>query len=328
VRVGFAAIRGVPQHLPARKLSAEAEALKNSPMRVVPIFDTNIFGDVHRGRISPQDWKFLLRHRPGRGCPLSSVTAFELLAGVDACRPEDFPDVRDRVSTAFKLSNGRILDEPRRLICKEILRISAPEDMPAFSTVVSRYMDVIRRAKSHRDLVDGRVRYKGLRARVIDTSVLTLVMSGPKETWIGIVEQSATEKYPAWRELFEKSGRRLPIEMRNDLEPRSAWADFAPGIVDGLIRRLGGSPTPDLISELCTRLDAVCEFSLFIAREFLLRNYSVTKHQSDIFDQFQLHHLALDRFVIVTHDPDLTKRTRLSSQVDRIMTFDEFLRTL
>ena len=76
------------------------------------------------------------------------------------------------------------------------------------------------------------------------------------------------------------------------------------------------------------RLDAVLEFTIFICREFLLNNYALEKHQSDVFDQFQLQYLAFQRFVIVTADPDLSKRTQESSQAPRIMTFQQFLGTI
>jgi len=65
-----------------------------------------------------------------------------------------------------------------------------------------------------------------------------------------------------------------------------------------------------------------------VAREFLLTNYSLEKHQSDVFDQFQLQYLAMDRFIIVSGDSELSARTKLSPQAARIMSFDQFLRTL
>jgi hypothetical protein len=76
------------------------------------------------------------------------------------------------------------------------------------------------------------------------------------------------------------------------------------------------------------KLDASLEFANFVLREFLTSNYSVEKHASDVYDQFQLRYLAVDRFIIVTDDSDLTKRTVRSSQADRILTFEQFLRTL
>jgi hypothetical protein len=155
-------------------------------------------------------------------------------------------------------------------------------------------------------------------------------MDGPKKAWVRAVEQVADETYPAWRELYEQTHRRrrLPPEKRKELEPRSAWQAKRPTFIKGLLEWLGASSGPEIVTELSTRLDAVIEFGFFVTREFLLRNYSLEKHESDIFDQFQLQHLAMDRFVIVTHDPDLSIRTRQSPQANRIMSFDEFLRTV
>jgi hypothetical protein len=70
------------------------------------------------------------------------------------------------------------------------------------------------------------------------------------------------------------------------------------------------------------------EFTIFVAREFLTRNYSLEKHESDVYDQFQLHYLAIDRFVIVSGDSDLSKRASRSCQAERIMSFGKFLESL
>ena len=51
-------------------------------------------------------------------------------------------------------------------------------------------------------------------------------------------------------------------------------------------------------------------------------------NDSDVFDQFQLHHLALDGYVIVTHDKKMSERTATSPQASRIMSFEDFLRSL
>jgi hypothetical protein len=116
--------------------------------------------------------------------------------------------------------------------------------------------------------------------------------------------------------------------IRGD-HPLRAIRDMVDEALSQLSRRFEGATTdPVLVAQLSTRLDAVFDFTIFVAREFLLRNYSLEKHQSDIFDQFQLQYPAVDRFVIVTADPDLSTRTRKSPQAARIMSFDQFLRTL
>ena len=151
-------------------------------MKLTPIFDTNIFADVQRGLISRQaDWSTLLRHRPNRGWPLSSVTALELLAGLDAGKAEGFLDVKQRIARAYNLSNGRVLEDPRVLLCKRILRIPFPDDQLApAAQLISRYMDVIRVCQL---LDQARARAFTTRARRPVERVLTRHLSWPK-SWL------------------------------------------------------------------------------------------------------------------------------------------------
>ena len=136
------------------------------------------------------------------------------------------------------------------------------------------------------------------------------------------LEEIATAKNPAWRELFRKQGRRFPSEMRRELEPLSAWETEGRAFIEHLHRDLlDTKPEPPLGDVMMNKFSAVLEFSPFVLRAFLTGNYSIEKHSSDVFDQFQLRYLAMDRFVIVTGDPDLSKRTARSLQADRIMTF-------
>lgn len=316
--------------LTARPFRLEKHQYPEDPdtLKTIPIFDTNIFGDVQRRLISPEQWKQILHHRRGRGWPLSSVTALELLVGIDAARPEDFPDVRQRISTAYNLSNGRVLEDPRYMMCRDLLNIPAPEiTLPSFSETVELYMDVTRRATSLNQLMTG-VPYKGGKRKLDTTRVLGELMAGPKKTWAATTEQIADEKYPQWRELFGRTGKRLPPELRRELKQRSAWEPQRPTFVKALLEWLNAPTSPQAIAELSTRLDAALDFTIFVVREFLLTSYSLTQHDSDVFDFFQLQHLAFDKYVIVSSDPDLVKRTRDSPQASRILTFDQFLETL
>lgn len=304
-------------------------AIANDTVRWSPIFDTNVFGDVQRGLISPTDWRFILRRRPSRGWPLSNVTALELLTGVDAA-PQHFLDVRKRITLAYDLSKGRVLEDPRVLLCREILRKPFPAHLsPPVGRLASRYMDLVRRAKSLDELLRGGVRFKGGRRGFKTTAVLSELMAGPKEQWVRVVEGMAAEKYSEWRQLLQETGKRLPPGMRKEVESQlSSQAQrttFAKGLLDWLDVR---TPSPELIAEITGRLDAVLDFTIFVTREFLLRNYSPEKHESDVYDQFQLQYLAMDRFVIVSGDSDLSKRTARSTQAHRIMSFQKFLEGL
>jgi len=293
-------------------------------MQLIPIFDTNIFGDLQRGSISQDAWKLVRQKAPGHGWPLSSATALELLAAVDAAPAAAFLDVKQRIAAAYSMCRGRILEDPRMLLCKEILRIPFPADQIApAGRVIEREMDVVRRANSQEQLLGG-IPFKWRHVKMNNTSAITQVMAGPKRDWKSAVETMADEYYPPWREHFKDTGKRIPSEMKRELKPRSKWQPQGPAFIKNLIQWLHASETPGLVDELCKRFDAVLEFTIFITREFLIGNYSLEGHDSDVFDMFQLQYLAMDRFVIVTNDPDLVHRTQHSHQASRIMSFDQF----
>ena len=200
--------------------------------------------------------------------------------------------------------------------------------LPKFTPTLRKYLDVARRANSLQELVSSGVPYRGRRARIDGTSILTEVMAGPKRDWIKAVEQMADEVYPDWRDHFQATGKRLPPNVAQNLQKSSAWLALRPTYVKALLAWLGATDETSLVDELSARVDAVLEFVTFVTQEFLLRNYNLKKNQSDVFDEFQLLHLALDRFVIVSADRDLLTRTRRSHQASRIMTFAQFLQTL
>src|SRR5712691_7332056 len=106
---------------------------------VTPIFDTNIFGHLQDGSISQDRWRRLLKHRPRYGWPLSNVTALEVLSGLHDIPEERFPSLRSQIDFAFKLSRGRILEDPKFLLCTELLRTQFPTNLvPPFAKRVTR----------------------------------------------------------------------------------------------------------------------------------------------------------------------------------------------
>jgi len=306
-------------------------------LRAIPIFDTNIYGHVQDGSIPQAEWRFLLRHRPGHGWPLSTVSALELLAGVHAVPSERFHRHRDQIELACNLSKGRIHEEPRFLLCKEVLRVPFPTQLPRLPTkLLADYMTVARRSSSREEILARNVLVKGLLTRGggqagragFNPSVINELVSGPKRAWQAEVHRIASEIYPNWQEHFQETGRRLPEEMRKKLESRSAWDAERTKFSESVLRWLGATVEPESVTEIATRLDAVLEFTIYVTREFLIRNYKLEKHESDVYDQFQLHHLSMDRFVIVTEDKDFRTRVSHSSQMERILSFDQFLKSL
>ena len=252
-------------------------------VRLIPIFDTNIFGDLQRGSISQDAWKRVRKKAPGHGWPLSSVTALELLAAVDAAPAAGFLDVKQRISAAYSMCRGRILEDPRMLLCKEILRIPFPADQITPPVrAIEREMDVVRRGNSQEQLLKG-IPFKWRHVKMNKTSAITQVMAGPKRDWKAAVEKMADEYYPAWREHLKSTGKRIPPEKKKELKPKSTWQPQRTEFIKSLIQWLHASESPVLVGELCKRFDAVLEFTIFISREFLIGNYSLEQHDSDGF---------------------------------------------
>jgi len=301
-----------------------------APQRPIPIFDTNIFGHVQSGKIPQSDWKRLLRHRPGIGWPLSLVTALELQVDLAHVEEKNFAEFRERIDIAFRLANGQILEDPKFLICKDVLRVPFPADLvPPSAAVLSMYMNVIRRARSLEELLTGTVKPKrdlptGLRAG----DAPMVIVEGVKNEWINRVAKTADAVYPKWRTCFDQTGWRLPSAMRKNLKYREAFEARAMELTSGLLDWLGAEQKPEVVAEVKPRLDAVVRFTAFVVAEFLEGKYSAEKHASDVFDQFQLHYLALDGTVIVTNDKGMRARTAESPQSSRIMSFEDFLRSL
>ena len=297
---------------------------------MIPIFDTNIFGQVQSGIISERDWKRLLQHRPGIGWPLSQVTALELLVDLDSVTEESFAQFRGRIERAFRLANGQVLEDPKFLICRDLIGIPPPPHVvPPSAAVLSMHMQVIRRARSLHELLAGKVKAKaGQPAGLRGTTAPKQIVEGVKKQWVGSVERVADGLYPDWRNHFAETGRRLPDRMRKAINYKLALDAESRAFTGELLDWFGVEKTSQVVSVLRPRLDAVVRFTAFVVSEFLKQNYSLEKHASDIFDQFQLHYLALDGFIIVSNDCDLWKRTVKSPQASRIMSFDAFLQSL
>lgn len=303
-------------------------------MRLTPIFDTNIFGHVQDGSIPTKDWRFLLAHRPGHGWPLSSVTALELLAGVHKVPSERFSQHREQVELACNLSKGRIHEEPRFLICKEVLKV--PFSLPRLPPeLLADYMTVVRRAGSREEILANRVRVKGLHKGKghsglagFETSVFEELLDGPKREWLKRSENFADEVYPRWREHFQETGKRLPDEMCEGIASRLVSDVERAEYCKSFLRWMGAPVETESVADIAKRLDAALEYTAFVAREHLTRNYNLEKNKSDVYDQFQLHYLAMDRFIIVSEDRNLRSRTARSSQAKRIVSFHEFLKSL
>lgn len=265
------------------------------------------------------------------------VSALELLAGVDNALSEKFPEAKLQIEFAFQLSKGRLLEDPIFLLCKEVLRVPFPAKLGRpHPEVIADYMDVVCRADSLEQIRTGLVAVNKLRTKGggragfagLTSAVVKELLAGPKSQWVKGCETFVGEVYPEWRDHLKRTGKRLPDQTREEFKSRQAWDAEKARWMETKLKWLEVTMSPKLVAETTKRLDAVLELTIFVSRELLLRNYNVERHDSDVYDQFMLHYLAVDRFVIVTDDENLRTRTSRSSQAGRILSFDQFLKGL
>ncbi len=212
------------------------------------------------------------------------------------------------------------------MICKEVLRVPFPSaEVPLPVDVLADHIHIVCCAKSFADILEGRVLVNRLRTKGrghrgfsgFQPAILNELVSGPKNLWKENIENFASGIYPTWREHFQKTRRRLPDALRRDLKIRLVSAVEKLRFAETIVRWLGGSMEPAALDEMKKRLDAVLEFTTYVLREFLTRDYKLENHDSDVYDQFQLHYLAMDRFVLVSEDSDMATRTSGSTQIGR-----------
>jgi hypothetical protein len=298
-------------------------------MRPTPLFDTNIFSDVATGKITPATWASLKKVRPRRGWPLSCITAMELLAGIDKACGDDFESAQIAIAKSYELSSGRVLKEPRALLCEELLKCEFPEGQIE-PKVLSRHLLVVSRAKNKQDLLKHEVFIRQHSRRTstyagFDPSIVATLMEGPKEKWVGMLEAVLTEAAPSWRDRVAKGEPYFSAAERDEVKRKEVWvrkrSDFLRAFTDWL--------SPDIDEEELRRLgekmDLVLTFAIAIVKEVLLRNYSFSKHDSDMYDLLQLHYLAFDRYVFVTADDRLRSKLSASGQAGRLLNLHEFL---
>jgi hypothetical protein len=301
-------------------------------MRLTPLFDTNVFSNASMGLIDQASWRFLRKHRTRKGWPLSAVTAIELLAGLRMVPQDKFGKARDAIALAFDLSSGRVLKEPRQLVCEQLFGREFPE-AEIRTKVLSNFLLVASRAREKRELSERKVFIKRHSSRVntyggFDPAIVGDLLKGPKEKWVETLGSVLNQVTPLWRERIARGEAYLSPVERMKLRGKAVWTDKRAEFLRAFTEWLSPGLNEQQLLCIDQKMDAVLTLAISILRDVFLRNYAFSKHDSDVYDLFQLHYLALDRYVLVTDDERLAKRLDVSTQRSKVMSFGAFLGTL
>jgi hypothetical protein len=136
------------------------------PRRPKFIFDAQIPSYVQSGRIARADWESVLKYMSSRArYAISSITLYELIAGIDGGDDAHFPENRDRVKVLYEPARRKLLPLASDFVRRTLFGL--PVRAKAFQPdKLKRLIEVIMHASTKADLEGGRV---GLRGQTYDS---------------------------------------------------------------------------------------------------------------------------------------------------------------
>lgn len=284
-------------------------------MNFIPIFDTSAVLNLSKLAESSPLLARLRRGLPKRGSPLSYITVLELIYGVGRCEKARLGDSLRAISTAWRLSRGKVLLSPMPLVIEELEQI---RDAGAHrsSANLERWL----RAASKPGFKDELLSRKSS----IDMERIDALFRHVRETYSTNLEDFLDHRYPDWRAERASSGSPLPEAAREKFKrefPFSKWKEDQPF---AFTRAIGAPNNDATITKLRERCDAYFTFNTNLIRESLISGYRFERNSNDFHDGMQLLYLWRPTYCLVTDDTRFITRIERSCQRSRVMTVEQF----
>ena len=261
------------------------------------MFDAQIPCYVQSGRIARADWESVLRYMSSRArYAVSSITLYELIAGIDGGDEAHFPENRDRVRVLYEPARRELLPLASDFVRRTLFRF--PISAEAFQPdKLKQLIEVILHASTKADLKGGRVRLWGQTYGSPISELADQIRRGKK------VDADRLER------------------LRQGLLRASTQETWSRAVLD----RMKVPATPENVVKLQAAMDAAWRYEL--TRYGLAKNqpYNFADHASDWLDSQLLYYLADPLIHFVTLDTKIKDRARGSTQLNRILHFNELL---
>jgi hypothetical protein len=116
---------------------------------------------IHSGKIAPSERKSVLTYLSNRArYAISSITLYELIAGIDGGDEAHFPENRDRLKILYEPAGRECLPLETDFVRSAVFRLSIPAQ--AFGqNKLKQWIEVILHARTKAELRDGRVTIRG-----------------------------------------------------------------------------------------------------------------------------------------------------------------------
>lgn len=261
------------------------------------IFDLQIASYVQSGKIAPSEWESVLKYMSNRArYAISSITLYELIAGIEGGDEAHFPENRDRLKILYEPAGRECLPLASDFVRSVVFRL--PIRAQAFEqSKLKQWIEVILHARTKADLRDGRVTIRG---------------------------QSYGSQIAPLVEHIRK-GKQQDAERLEKLRRGERRASTPDTWAREVLARMSVPTTAENSARILSALDAAWLYEL--KRYSLAKDtpYDFTKHGSDWLDSQLLYYFADPVIHLVTCDLKIKDRTKDSTQSSRILRFDELL---
>ena len=261
------------------------------------MFDAQIPSYVQSGRIAPADWKSVVKYISSRArYAISSITLYELIAGIDGGDDAHFPENRDRVKVLYEPARRKLLPLASDFVRRTLFGL--PIRAEAFQPdKLKQLIEVILHASTKADLKSGRVRLKG-------------------QTYGSPISELADQI---------RRGKKVDADRLENLRQGRRRASTQDTWSRAVLERMKVPATPENVAKLQAAMDAAWRYEL--TRYGLAKNqaYNFADHASDWLDSQLLYYLADPMIHFVTLDTKIKDRAQGSAQLNRILHFNDLL---
>jgi len=261
------------------------------------IFDVHIPAYMQKGKIARADWESVLKYMSSRArYAISSITLYELVAGIDGGDDAHFPENRDQLRILYEPAHRELFplasDFVRRTVFGLPIRVKTFK-----SDKLKKWIQVILHARTKADLRNGRVMVRG--------------------------QSYGTDLASRASEI--RKGKRQDAERLEKLRSGKLHASTPDTWAGAVLTRMDVSTTAENKSRLLSAMDAAWRYELARYELAKTQAYDFVDHGSDWLDGQLLYYLSDPLMHIVMFDSKIKHRVQGSIQLSRILHFDDLL---
>ena len=300
-------------------------------------FDTNIFYDVKRGKITRKEWEeFLSKCSDKRiKCFFSPISFVEIAFHINDDERNRFDYYKDIFKIMYDACNNNVLDDPdtflRRILAKGITVDNREVEWAELCRVIAE-------SESYEKLITGQItRWKWYRARVVfHAEYLHKFREEYEQQYVSEMLSSVIDNvHPAYKELklANKLANVQTSKLRKKLTEFLQGEEFIKALLIGMCLRAGVALLKDVGKCEFDKNSIKSLWAFFSAYQWILHKifeagYNFEKKKNDYNDIHLLMYLALDDICFVTSDTHLRNKVGECEQKSRILTLKEAMKFL